>query len=233
MELTNEIISNLEQLGYELDTVTSGELHDMAPRIGYESLGYGKTFDDGTKSLLVQAPAGQNTYNNGVYLLRKEPEGQIVLEIIVPNTTNKGALIQRLVDDVTNHIDGLNTEDLTVFDYTEAFGFILANTVAKPLAKSLFPQDKSKQERFVLLYLPRLLANIAYQYSGTPNTYEEGVNSEPYVLKMMIDQGTDTDGHLQSEDDANNFAKQIAEERQLKATDVDETGIEGDVNETV
>lgn len=203
MEITKEVWDNLKQMKYETYKITDGELYDMVPSLGYVCLGYGTTYKDGTKGVLMALSPDDNKYNNGVYMLHKMSGGEIVMEVIKPNTNDKGSLITHVIDSITNHIDGLDTSDMGVYDFTEAFGFVIANSVVKPLAKSLFPNDMSKQERFTLLYLPRFLANVAYVYSGDKNIREEGVNSEPYVLKMMIDNET----KKSAEEKANNESK--------------------------
>ena len=189
---TTVLDENIEQLGYKLYDVTEGELYDIAPSLGYTNLNKGTTYDDGTKGVLVRMSDGEDTYNNGIYMLRRLEGNELVLEVIVQNTRDKGSLIQNMVQSISNHITGLDTLNMTVFDYAETFGYVIANTVVKPLADSLFPKDKEKQDRFVMLYMPRLMAQIAYIYSGDATTFEEGVNSEPFVLKQMIDNNTPT-----------------------------------------
>ena len=190
MEISKQALDNLKQLGYEIHPVTDGELNDLVPSIGYESYGWGTDYDDGTKGVLMHLPDNANKYNNGVYMLHKLAGGEIVMEVIVPNDRDKGALIQQFTDQISNYIDGLDTFDLTVFDYTEIFGLVLANSVVKPLAKTLFPDNKLKQAKFTDLYMPRFLSNMAHMYVGDGKLFEEGVNSEPYVVKIMIDNAT-------------------------------------------
>lgn len=201
MELPQIAKDNLKQLGYEIEPVESGELFDMVPSIGYEAFGFGTTYEDGSKGVLMTLPEDKNKYNDGIYMLRKLDGGQIVMEVIVPNSKDKGNLIMTLSDDITNHATGLDMSDIEIFDQAELWGFTLANAVVKPLAKSMFPEDKAKQERFVMLYMPRFLSNIAHMYAGDDKLFEEGVNSEPYVVKMMIDQYTKEDGSFEPDVD--------------------------------
>lgn len=194
MEITDQIKENLAFLKYELEDITDGKIHDMIPSLGYVSFGKGTTYEDGTQGVLMTLPEGRNKYNNGVYMLRELENGAIVMETIVPNDRDKGALIQNKVADITNFITGMDNSDLEVFDYAEIMGFVVANAIIKPLAESLFPTDIVKRTRFVNLYHSRFLANTALIYSGSENTLEEGVNSEPYVVKMMIDKATGNKG---------------------------------------
>lgn len=191
MKITTQITSNIEHLGYEMEPISSGKLYDMVPSLGYESYDIGINYPDGTKGVLMALPADKNKYNNGVYILRELSKGEIVMEVVVPNTNDKGDLILKSVDTLKTAYLGMNTEDLQLFDMIEIWGHVIAETTLKPLAKSLFPNDEAKRERFVLLYMPRLLSNAAHMFIGNDELMEEAVNSEPYVLKMMIDQQTD------------------------------------------
>lgn len=190
MELTELIEQNIEHMGYTTEPISGGELYDMVPQLGYESYGVGVTYPDNSKGILMALPEDKNKYNNGVYILRKMPEGEIVMEVIVPNTNDKGDLISKTVDTLVTSYTGIDTEDLQIFDIIEVWGHVIAETTLKPLSKSLFPNDAEKRERFVLLYMSRLLSNTAHMFVGDDSLLEEAVNSEPYVLKMMIDQGT-------------------------------------------
>lgn len=185
-----EAQSNLEQLNISIKPVDDSPLISVAQSIGYESMGYGTTYEDETEGLLIQMNDENNKYNNGIYMLHQLLDGALVMEVIVPNSKDKGNLIQQFIDTVTTAIDGFDTSDMTTFDYAEAFGYIIAKSNVKDLARSLFPDDKEKQTRFVLLYLPRFLATTAYLYTGADHIMEESVNSEPYVLKMKIEQAT-------------------------------------------
>ena len=203
MKITTQITSNIEHLGYEMEPISSGKLYDMVPSLGYESYDIGINYPDGTKGVLMALPVDKNKYNNGVYILRELSKGEIVMEVVVPNTNDKGDLILKSVDTLKTAYLGMNTEDLQLFDMIEIWGHVIAETTLKPLAKSLFPNDEAKRERFVLLYMPRLLSNAAHMFIGNDELMEEAVNSEPYVLKMMIDQQTDIESKedIESKDD--------------------------------
>lgn len=211
MELTPEIKSNCEQLGYEVYPTKDTYLSQLAKQFGYQPLGYGAKHKEGVVSMsegsiegeLITLPEGQNKYNNGVYLFIRQDDGATVMQTIVPNTQDKGDMIQKAVDSITTHIKGMDMEDFQLFDYVEMWGYVIAETTLKPLAKSLYPDDKqdtpeekalkkSKREQFVFLSMPRVLVNTAHYYVGDEQmAEEERVNSEPYVIKMMIDQETD------------------------------------------
>ena len=191
MELTSQIKKNIKHLGYEMEPISGGKLYDMVSSLGYESYGVGIKYPDGTKGVLMSLPEDKNKYNNGVYILRELPKGEIVMEVVIPNSKDKGDLILKSVDTLTTAYLGMNVEDLQLFDMIEIWGHVIAETTLKPLAKSLFPNDEAKRERFVLLYMPRLLSNAAHMFIGDDTLMEEAVNSEPYVVKMMIDQETD------------------------------------------
>jgi hypothetical protein len=186
MELNKEILENSKQLGYELKETTEHEYDSAARSIGYEPLGYYNIYDDKSEGILVQLPAGQNKYNNGTYMYHKNNDGQIVLEVVVPNTANKGDLIRHLVGEISTFVENLDTSDLDTYDFAEIYGFVIANTVVKHLASSLFPEDKKSQQHFTMIYMSRFLAHIAQIHAGDKNIREEAVNSDPYLFKMAM-----------------------------------------------
>lgn len=187
--MNEKIKNNCAELGYELYDITperqNDVLHGIAFNLGYESMAYGTTYEDGTRGLLVRMK--DDTYNNGVYMLHLTDKGEYVLEVIVPNTADKDELIQKLVHQMSTHFDTMDIADLGVFDLVEIYGYVIANTVVKRVAQGLYPHDKERRKKFVTLYMPRFLANVALFYSGDEGMKEEVVNSEPYVLKMMLD----------------------------------------------
>ena len=119
MTLSIEILENAKQIGRELKPISDikdkltklQKLSAQAFNFGYENLEYGVLYDDGSQGLLVRMAEGHNTYNNGVYILKITPEEAIQLEVIVPNTANKGALIRMLTSDTVNFIQGLDLAD--------------------------------------------------------------------------------------------------------------------------
>lgn len=205
MSLTPEIKSACEQLGYELYETEDTELAYLIKQFGYTPYGYGTTYDGGVKGELMTLPEDKNKYNNGVYMLIRQDDGATVMETIVPNTRDKGDMIQRAVDSVVTHVKGMDMDDFQLFDHAEMWGYIIAETTLKPLAHSLFPNDtaehKAKRESFVFLAMPRLLVNTAHLYVGDDFVEEERVNSEPYVIKMMIDQQTDKKNNKKTRDE--------------------------------
>lgn len=187
--MNEKIKNNCDELGYDLYEITPEKkndvLHGIAFNLGYEALEYGTTYEDGSRGLLVKMK--DDTYNNGVYMLHLTNEGEYVLEVVVPNTADKDELIQKLVHQMSTHFDTMDIADLGVFDLVEIYGYVIANTVVKRVAQGLYPNDKEKRKKFVMLYMPRFLANVALFHSGDEGMKEEAVNSEPYVLKMMLD----------------------------------------------
>lgn len=202
MTLTPEVKSACEQLGYELYKTENTLLSTLIKQFGYQPLGYGTTYDNGVQGELMTLPEDINKYNNGVYMLMRQEDGATVMETIVPNNRDKGDMIQRAVDSITTHVKGMDMDDFQLFDHVEMWGYVIAETTLKPLAQSLYPENntdtpeekalkKAKRERFVLLAMPRVLVNMAHYYTGDDAMVEEErVNSEPYVIKMMIDQET-------------------------------------------
>lgn len=202
--LNETIRANCKALGYNLEEYTPENknvmLESIAFNLGYKSLNAGNTYEDGSRGLLIQM--NNTTYNNGVYMLHLNNNGEYLLETVVPNTADKGMLINQVVSDITGFIDGLDTADLGVYDMVEIYGHVIANTVVKRLAKTLFPNNKTLQTQFITVYMPRFLSNVAILYNGYTgeadrakfleelkeyNVNEERLNSEPYVLKMMLE----------------------------------------------
>lgn len=202
MTLTPEIKSACKQLGYELYKTEGTMLSNLVRQFGYEPLGYGTTYENGVQGELMTLPEDKNKYNNGVYMLIRQDDGATVMETIVPNNKDTGNMVQQAVDSITTHVKGMDMEDFQLFHYIEMWGYVIAETTLKPLANSLYPDTntdtpeekalkKAKRERFVLLAMPRVLVNMAHYYTGDKAMVEEErVNSEPYVIKMMIDQET-------------------------------------------
>jgi len=202
MTLAPEITSACKQLGYELYKTENTVLTNLIKQFGYEPLGYGTTYDNGVQGELMTLPEETSKYNNGVYMLIRQEDGATVMETIVPNNRDKGNMIQQAVDAITTQVKGMNMDDFQLFDYVEMWGYVIAETTLKPLAKTLYPDQpndtseekalkQAKRERFVLLAMPRTLVNMAHYYTGDQAMVEEErVNSEPYVIKMMIDQET-------------------------------------------
>lgn len=197
MEVTNEIEVAIKTLGYTLEPITEGEVYDLVPSLGYESYDVGYHYPDGTTGVLMRLPEKDRQYNNGVYMLRKMTGGEVVMEVIIPNTASKGDLIYQLVNDIVSHIAGLNMEDMTIYNHIEMWGHIISKVSLHPLAQALYPNDKAKADRFEMLYLPRMLSNMAHIKLADDPPQEEMVDTEPYVLKMMIDQETQKDQETQ------------------------------------
>lgn len=190
--LGQEVVDNCETLKMPLQKLDNPEIRTMAYTMAYEPTEYGTIYEDGTQGLIVRMPEDHNTYNNGVYMLHlakgsEDDQYLYQLEVIVPNTKSKDFLIRHLVGEITTYIDNLDTGDLDVYDFAEIYGFVIANTYVKPLAKSLYPNQKDKQVLFTNLYMPRTLAHIAHIYAGSETLKEQAVNSDPYLFKLAID----------------------------------------------
>lgn len=186
-DLKPEIRKNAKELGLKLIVLNSPEIENMAKKMAYEPMNIGTIYNDGTQGLLVQLSEKHNKYNNGVYMLHFTSEQQYVLEVIVPNNRSKDDLIRKITDQISIFVENLDTGDLDVYDFAEVYGFVIANTVVKHLAKSLYPDDKAKQHQFNMLYTSRFLAQVAQIHAGSKEIQEEAVNSDPYMFKMLID----------------------------------------------
>lgn len=195
MTLTIEILTNAKELGREIkpivelkDNMTKlQQLKAQAFNFGYEDMGYGTLYEDGSQGLLVKMGDGHNKYNNGVYLLKVTPEGLIQLEVIVPNTANKGALVRMLSSDTVNFIQGLDLADFEPYDYMEFLANIMDQILIKPLSEQLI-KDPLQQIAFQSMYMTRLVGDIALYYTAKERVDEETVNVAPFLIKELLNQ---------------------------------------------
>lgn len=187
MEVTKEIRLACKELGFHVEKYESHRLDSAAKSLGYEPLGYSNTYDDKSEGIIVALPEGKNRFNNGVYMMHQTSNGQILLEVIQASTADKSQLIKHLIGQITTFVENQDTSDLDVYDFAEIYGFVIANTVIKHLAVSLYPMDVENQKHFTMLYLSRFLAHVAQIHAGDPDIREEAVNSDPYMFKMAID----------------------------------------------
>lgn len=195
MTLTIEILTNAKELGREIkpivelkDNMTKlQQLKAQAFNFGYEDMGYGTLYEDGSQGLLVKMGDGHNKYNNGVYLLKITPEGLIQLEVIVPNTANKGALVRMLSSDTVNFIQGLDLADLEPYDYMEFLTNIMDQILIKPLSEQLI-KDPLQRVAFQSMYMTRLVGDIALYYTAKERVDEETVNVAPFLIKELLNQ---------------------------------------------
>lgn len=195
MTLTIEILTNAKELGREIkpivelkDNMTKlQQLKAQAFNFGYEDMGYGTLYEDGSQGLLVKMGDGHNKYNNGVYLLKVTPEGLIQLEVIVPNTANKGALVRMLSSDTVNFIQGLDLADFEPYDYMEFLTNIMDQILIKPLSEQLI-KDPLQQIAFQSMYMTRLVGDIALYYTAKERVDEETVNVAPFLIKELLNQ---------------------------------------------
>ena len=172
------------------EPASAAKLVNLALTMGYTPIGEeidGVIHPYGTEdSVVVQLRQDLNAYNNGVYFY-KEVKGAYVLEVLIPNTADKKDLITKTVANLENYIETLDTADLDVYDTIRVFSHVVANTTVKQLAKALFPDNELKQFHFVDIYYPRFLSNMARYHLGDKDLREETVNTEPFVVKLMID----------------------------------------------
>ena len=168
------------------DPQTVSQLLELALSMGYEPICEEVDVDGeltlvpyGTDdAILIQLRQDINKYNNGVYFY-KQINDAYVLEVLIPNTADKGPLVHNAVASIENYIATLEVADLDVYDVTKVFSHVLANSV--------FPESELRQRHFVDIYFPRFLANIARYHLGDSQLREETVNTEPFVVKLMIE----------------------------------------------
>lgn len=124
-------------------------------------------------------------HNNGVYIFTVQENASISLMVVFPSTISTGPMIRRVSGDIVSAVTGVDTPLLTVFDKTEITGHVIVETVISPLMDMLnIPRDK--REKFITLYLPRFMANVAQQYIGSSTLREETVEIEPNMVREMV-----------------------------------------------
>lgn len=150
-------------------------------------------------------------YNNGIYLLQKEGDTAL-LQVLRPNTKDKSPLITQVIEQLDNAFAQIDVSQLEIYDLTQVYAHVLANQVVKPLAKQFYPHEKTQQMKYVHLYFSRFLANVARYYAGDIALAEEAVNSEPYLVKTLLNtsKGKDTNHesiHQVTQEDQGNGGK--------------------------
>ena len=136
-------------------------------------------------SIGVVVTYADQTYNDGVYIFTVQEDSSISLIVVIPSTIATGPMIRRVSGDIISAITGLNLPTLSVFDKVEVAGHVVADTIITPMMDMLnIPQNKRTQ--FVMIYLPRFMANVAQQYIGSSTLKEEVVEMEPYMVKEMV-----------------------------------------------
>lgn len=160
--------------------------------------------------------------NNGVYVFCIQEDQSVGMFVVIPSTISKAPMIRQSTGDLTSLITGADLPLLTTFDKVEITGFVIANTVIKPLMESL-NVPKSKRKDFERLYLPRFMSNVARQYLGSDELKEEIVEMEPQLVKQMVLEELELDmlPDEESEEDVADIepADDIEEESSLEETD--------------
>lgn len=179
------VADNMKELDIKtIDTTVTNEELQAIHSLGFVPVSY--------KGVIMNTERGpvvvmsDTTYNDGVYILRHD-EATYFLDVLVVNTIDKSSLITKTIQDLNQAIATVDVSDLNVYDLTQVYAYTIANRIIKPLARHCYPDNELNQSKFVDLYLPRFLANVARYYIGDSNLYEESVNSEPHIVKLMID----------------------------------------------
>lgn len=123
--------------------------------------------------------------NNGVYIFTIQHDSSISLMVVIPSTVSTGPMVRRVSGDIADAITGLDLPILSMFDKVEVAGHVVADTIITPMMDMLnIPHNKRAQ--FVMIYLPRFMANVAQQYIGSSELKEEVVEMEPHMVKEML-----------------------------------------------
>lgn len=140
------------------------------------------------QALVVEASKQQ--FDNGIYGYFITETGENRLYILKPNTANRAALVNKMVDKLNTVIATNDPEELDAFNWVEVVSHVLEQSILKPIAQRLFPDNPLKQKQWSLVYAPRFLGNTARFHNGDSELKEEAVNAEPYAVKAMIEMTT-------------------------------------------
>lgn len=184
---------NIEKLGLSIVKDVDEWLCDLAQQMGYQLV-----FDASNTPLCTQegpiVMMKNREYNNGLYIFRKD-ETTYYLQVVKPNTIDKSSLITKVIHQIEDGIRRVPMEDLDAFDLTQIYAHVIVNQIVKTMAKQAFPESAKQQQNYINVYLPRFLANIARYYLADNALKEEAVNSEPYIVKVMIAQSQEGESH--------------------------------------
>lgn len=195
MDQTQEkrLLDALSKLGYEVeiddkDNALHQEILTMSQVMGFLPHKDPAQFTKTRLGLGLIITYQDETFNNGIYLYIKTQEGTYTLQVLVPNTKNKQPLVRDITGKLINQLASLDTSPLSVYDWTILFNHLLDKTVLTPLAEHHFPNNPLDQDKFKQIYQSRFLANTARYFAGDQTLDEEMVDTEPYVVKLLIDQ---------------------------------------------
>lgn len=124
--------------------------------------------------------------NNGVYVFCINTDQSISLMSIIPSTIDKSPQILSISGNIQNAITGMDLPILTCFDKVEIAGYVIVNTVIKPLMQALNIR-KEQEKDFIMMYLPNFLATVAKQYLGDKSLRQEEVEMIPFQIKKILD----------------------------------------------
>lgn len=185
---------NLKTMGVSYQERPCEEtLHNFIKQCGYETH---PMIVDLTNLSTVDADLGvvvsheNPETNDGVYVFCVLKNHTLGLITVIPNTISKGPMIRQVAGDITTAITGVVTPPLTAFDMIEVTGQVIANTVMKNLMTA-FNIPKEQESKFICMYLPKFLANVALHYTGAakdgkPIVNEEIADMEPTQIRQMI-----------------------------------------------
>lgn len=187
--------------GYPVDKFQDAILESVAYGLGYQISGYGMVYPDKSKGIAFEM--GDTMYNNGLYMLHLTNEGQYLVEVIEPNTADRGPLVERVAKDAVIKLDEVIPPELNVYDMTQIIGHIVSQIIVMRIANNFFPGDARSQFEFEKKYYPKFMFDTILQHLGSyldqEAREEEAVNAEPFVIKMMMESLSEQDG--ESNDD--------------------------------
>ena len=189
----NELVTNLNvttektgNAGYQLINVIH---YDMTlPR----SLGYQPTYYDDELLVTDLGPIvtmAKREHDNGLYIFR-QADGAYLLDVVVPNTVDRSALVSEKVQQLDNLFSQVDLSDCDIYELTQICAHVLGNQIVKPLMSTI-TTNELELAKASDIYFPRFAANMARYYLGDSKLMENAVNTEPHIVKLMLDASND------------------------------------------
>lgn len=169
-------------------------------------------FNNGVYLLIRQELGNVKLKNQMVVPLQKEdkahPEteeaSEFLQEVLSPNTLSRQPIIEASVEKLKKAMDQFDPY-LQPFDIMEIMLHVLDDTIINGLAETFFGSSLQKKDKnlefdprfdyFKQLYMPRFLQTMNQFYMGKAPE-KEFINSEPFLLKQALEQGTINENEL-------------------------------------
>lgn len=169
-------------------------------------------FNNGVYLLIRQELGNVKIKNQMVVPLQAEDEAhpeteeasEFLQEVLSPNTLSRQPIIDASVEKLVKTVEKLDPY-LQPFDIMEIMLRVIDQSIVNGLAETFFGSSLQKKEGeltfdprldyFKQLYMPRFLQTMNQFYMGNAPE-KEFINSEPFLLKQTLEQGTISENEL-------------------------------------